>query len=78
MYESDAKDATSLYVTCLDEDHQKNDFIGNCVVNLAKVLDYGEHDGKLLSPSYQQLCIQWNHYYHRLVVVVLTSSLYQQ
>ncbi|KAF9124305.1 hypothetical protein BG015_005114 [Linnemannia schmuckeri] len=44
MYESDAKDATSLYVTCLDEDHQKNDFIGNCVINLAKVLDYGEHD----------------------------------
>ncbi|KAH7043109.1 hypothetical protein BKA57DRAFT_120979 [Linnemannia elongata] len=44
MYESDAKDATSLYVTCLDEDHQKNDFIGNCVVNLAKVLEYGEHD----------------------------------
>ncbi|KAF9130950.1 hypothetical protein EC957_003673 [Mortierella hygrophila] len=46
MYESDAKDATSLYVTCLDEDHQKNDFIGDCVVNLAKVLDYGEHDGE--------------------------------
>ncbi|KAF9311306.1 hypothetical protein BGZ91_006847, partial [Linnemannia elongata] len=46
MYESDAKDATSLYVTCLDEDHQKNDFIGNCVVNLAKVLEYGEHDGE--------------------------------
>ncbi|KAK3809599.1 MAG: hypothetical protein J3R72DRAFT_82038 [Linnemannia gamsii] len=44
MYESDAKDATSLYVTCLDEDHQKNDFIGNCVVNLATVIDYGEHD----------------------------------
>ncbi|KAF9927442.1 hypothetical protein FBU30_003241 [Linnemannia zychae] len=36
LYESDAKDATSLYVTCLDEDHQKNDFIGDCVINLAK------------------------------------------
>ncbi|KAF9120701.1 hypothetical protein BGW39_011174 [Mortierella sp. 14UC] len=45
MYQSDAKDATSLYVTCLDEDHQKNDLIGDCVVNLQKVLDYGEHDG---------------------------------
>ncbi|ORZ27891.1 hypothetical protein BCR41DRAFT_346184 [Lobosporangium transversale] len=44
MYESDAKDATSLYVTCLDEDHQKNELIGDCVINLAKVLEYGEHD----------------------------------
>ncbi|KAF9087160.1 hypothetical protein BGX29_001003 [Mortierella sp. GBA35] len=44
MYESDAKDATSLYVICLDEDHQRNDFIGNCVVNLTKVLEQGEHD----------------------------------
>ncbi|KAG0213662.1 hypothetical protein BGX28_003815 [Mortierella sp. GBA30] len=44
MYESDAKDATSLYVTCLDEDHQKNDLIGDCVINLAKVLEQGEHD----------------------------------
>ncbi|KAF9953538.1 hypothetical protein BGZ72_005348 [Mortierella alpina] len=44
MYESDAKDATSLYVTCLDEDHQKSDLIGDCVINLAKVLEHGEHD----------------------------------
>ncbi|KAG0364230.1 hypothetical protein BC939DRAFT_531523 [Gamsiella multidivaricata] len=44
MYQSDAKDATSLYVTCLDEDPQKNDLIGDCVINLAKVLEQGEHD----------------------------------
>ncbi|KAG0250322.1 hypothetical protein BG011_008485 [Mortierella polycephala] len=44
MYESEAKDATSLYVTCLDEDHQKNDLISDCVINLAKVLEQGEHD----------------------------------
>ncbi|KAI1317235.1 hypothetical protein EDD11_008827 [Mortierella claussenii] len=44
MYESDAKDAKSLYVTCLDEDPQKNDLIGDCVINLAKVLEQGEHD----------------------------------
>ncbi|KAF9285885.1 hypothetical protein BGZ68_003418 [Mortierella alpina] len=44
MYESDAKDATSLYVTCLDEDHQKSELIGDCVINLAKVLEHGEHD----------------------------------
>ncbi|KAI8354289.1 hypothetical protein B0O80DRAFT_54987 [Mortierella sp. GBAus27b] len=45
LYKSDAKDATSLYVTCLDEDHQKNDLIGDCVINLAKVMDEGELDG---------------------------------
>jgi len=45
MYHSDAKDATSLYVSCMDEDHQKNDLIGDCVINLAKVLERGEHDG---------------------------------
>jgi hypothetical protein len=45
MYESDAKDAKSLYVTCLDEDPQKNDLIGDCVLNLAKVLEEGEQDG---------------------------------
>lgn len=45
MYESDAKDAKSLYVTCLDEDPQKNDLIGDCVINLAKVLEEGEQDG---------------------------------
>ncbi|KAF8939449.1 hypothetical protein BGZ58_009725 [Dissophora ornata] len=44
MYESDAKDATSLYVTCLDEDPQKNDLIGDCVINLARVLELGEQD----------------------------------
>ncbi|KAG0017521.1 hypothetical protein BGZ82_000727 [Podila clonocystis] len=44
MYQSDAKDATSLYVSCMDEDHQKNDLIGDCVINLAKVLERGEHD----------------------------------
>ncbi|KAF8988151.1 hypothetical protein BGZ52_000279 [Haplosporangium bisporale] len=44
MYHSDAKDATSLYVSCMDEDHQKNDLIGDCVINLAKVLERGEHD----------------------------------
>ncbi|KAF9181336.1 hypothetical protein BGZ49_004856, partial [Haplosporangium sp. Z 27] len=44
MYQSDAHDATSLYVSCLDEDHQKNDLIGDCVINLAKVLEHGEHD----------------------------------
>ncbi|KAF9186345.1 hypothetical protein BGZ51_007309 [Haplosporangium sp. Z 767] len=44
MYESDAKDAKSLYVTCLDEDPKKNDLIGDCVINLAKVLEQGEHD----------------------------------
>ncbi|KAF9349000.1 hypothetical protein BGX34_002123, partial [Mortierella sp. NVP85] len=44
MYESDAKDAKSLYVTCLDEDPQKNDLIGDCVINLAKVLEEGEQD----------------------------------
>ncbi|KAF9162850.1 hypothetical protein DFQ26_003198 [Actinomortierella ambigua] len=44
MYESDAKDAKSLYVTCLDEDPQKNDLIGDCVINLDKVLKDGEHD----------------------------------
>ncbi|KAG0235295.1 hypothetical protein BGW42_005462 [Actinomortierella wolfii] len=44
MYESDAKDAKSLYVTCLDEDPQKNDLIGDCVINLDKVLKEGEHD----------------------------------
>ncbi|KAF9973949.1 hypothetical protein BGZ73_002792 [Actinomortierella ambigua] len=44
MYESEAKDAKSLYVTCLDEDPQKNDLIGDCVINLDKVLKDGEHD----------------------------------
>ncbi|KAF9580119.1 hypothetical protein BGW38_003364, partial [Lunasporangiospora selenospora] len=44
MYESDAKDAKSLYVSCLDEDKQKNDLIGDCVINLAKVLEQGEQD----------------------------------
>ncbi|KAF9959636.1 hypothetical protein BGZ65_000218, partial [Modicella reniformis] len=44
LYESDAKDATSLYVTCLDEEHQKNELIGDCVINLAKVLEQGELD----------------------------------
>ncbi|KAG0331509.1 hypothetical protein BG000_010829 [Podila horticola] len=44
MYQSDAKDATSLYVSCMDEDPQKNDLIGDCVINLAKVLERGEHD----------------------------------
>ncbi|KAK3840215.1 MAG: hypothetical protein JOS17DRAFT_9982 [Linnemannia elongata] len=44
MYESDAKDATSLYVTCLDEDPQKNDLIGDCVINMVRVMDYGEQD----------------------------------
>ncbi|KAF9352931.1 hypothetical protein BGX34_011903 [Mortierella sp. NVP85] len=44
LYKSDAKDATSLYVTCLDEDHQKNDLIGDCVINLTKVLEEGELD----------------------------------
>ena len=39
MYDSEAKDATSLYVTCLDEDHQKNELVGDCVINLAKVLE---------------------------------------
>jgi len=46
MYDSEAKDALSLYVTCLDEDPQKNDLIGDCVINLAKVLENGEQDGK--------------------------------
>lgn len=46
MYESDAKDALSLYVTCLDEDPDKNDLIGDCVINLAKVLEQGEQDGR--------------------------------
>ncbi|KAF9925757.1 hypothetical protein FBU30_004499 [Linnemannia zychae] len=44
MYESDAKDATSLYVTCLDEDPKKNDLIGDCVINLVRVMEYGEQD----------------------------------
>ncbi|KAF8936039.1 hypothetical protein EDD21DRAFT_385055 [Dissophora ornata] len=44
MYESDAKDATSLYVTCLDDDHPKNELIGDCVINLTKVLEQGEQD----------------------------------
>ncbi|KAF9131901.1 hypothetical protein BGX30_012906, partial [Mortierella sp. GBA39] len=44
MYESDAKDATSLYVTCLDEDPQKNDLIGDCVINMVRVMEYGEQD----------------------------------
>ncbi|KAF9368415.1 hypothetical protein BGX21_006596, partial [Mortierella sp. AD011] len=44
MYQSDAKDATSLYVTCLDEDQKKDDLIGDCVINLAKVLEIGELD----------------------------------
>ncbi|KAK3826190.1 MAG: hypothetical protein J3R72DRAFT_479444 [Linnemannia gamsii] len=44
MYESDAKDATSLYVTCLDEDPQKNDLIGDCVINMVRVMEYGELD----------------------------------
>ncbi|KAF9099242.1 hypothetical protein BGX27_000650 [Mortierella sp. AM989] len=44
MYASDAKDAKSLYVTCLDEDQKKNDLIGDCVINLAKVLEQGEQD----------------------------------
>ncbi|KAF9187401.1 hypothetical protein BGZ51_001307 [Haplosporangium sp. Z 767] len=44
VYESDAKDANLLYVTCLDEDHQKNELISDCVINLSKVLEQGEHD----------------------------------
>jgi hypothetical protein len=48
MYESDAKDATSLYVTCLDEDPQKNDLIGDCVINMVRVMEYGEQDGMFL------------------------------
>jgi len=48
MYDSEAKDALSLYVTCLDEDPQKNDLIGDCVINLSKVLENGEQDGKNL------------------------------
>ncbi|KAF9112490.1 hypothetical protein BGX27_003281 [Mortierella sp. AM989] len=44
MYESDAKDAKSLYVSCLDEDHQKNDLIADCVINLDRVLEQGELD----------------------------------
>lgn len=48
MYESDAKDATSLYVTCLDEDPQKNDLIGDCVINMVRVMEYGEQDGMCL------------------------------
>lgn len=51
MYESDAKDAKSLYVTCLDEDPKKNDLIGDCVINLAKVLEQGEHDGRVFCSS---------------------------
>lgn len=47
MYKSDAKDATSLYVTCLDEDHQKNELIADCVINLTKVLEEGELDGNV-------------------------------
>ena len=63
MYESDAKDAKSLYVTCLDEDPKKNDLIGDCVINLAKVLEQGEHDGistrDILNHSHVALCHGW-------------------
>lgn len=55
MYESDAKDATSLYVTCLDEDPQKNDLIGDCVINMVRVMDYGEQDGMLDRPRIYHL-----------------------
>ncbi|KAG0339570.1 hypothetical protein BG000_001803 [Podila horticola] len=68
MYESDAKDAKSLYVTCLDEDPKKNDLIGDCVINLAKVLEQGEHDD-WFELSYKgreagQLLLQLTYYSH--------------
>ncbi|KAG0296592.1 hypothetical protein BGZ98_000884 [Dissophora globulifera] len=44
VYASDAKDAKSLFVTCLDEDHQKNELIADCVINLDKVFEHGQHD----------------------------------
>ncbi|KAF9216957.1 hypothetical protein BGZ59_007227 [Podila verticillata] len=68
MYESDAKDAKSLYVTCLDEDPKKNDLIGDCVINLAKVLEQGEQDD-WFELSYKgreagQLLLQLTYYSH--------------
>ncbi|KAF9945553.1 hypothetical protein BGZ70_003742 [Mortierella alpina] len=72
MYESDAKDAKSLYVTCLDEDPKKNDLIGDCVINLAKVLEQGEHDD-WFELSYKgreagMLMLQLTYYSHDPVV----------
>ncbi|GJJ78549.1 hypothetical protein EMPS_10908 [Entomortierella parvispora] len=70
MYDSDAKDATSLFVSCLDEDHQRNELIGDCVINLAKVMEKGEHDD-WFELSYKgreagELMLQLTYYSHDL------------
>ncbi|KAG0050466.1 hypothetical protein BGZ83_004778 [Gryganskiella cystojenkinii] len=68
MYDSEVKDAKSLYVTCLDEDPQKNDLIGDCVINLSKVLEEGEQDDwfELLYKGKEagQLLLQLTYYSH--------------